>query len=149
MVLLALGCSSDGDGGGESFEIGSGPLGGKIGGESFTFIAGETDSFLSDDEQFFASLYADPITTACQLGPSSTKHHLLLNIPTKPGDYELGLSLTATFVLETNSGSENLGATRGRLVVDEVTADSIRGKAHVVFDAANEVDGVFQVARCP
>ena len=36
-----------------------------------------------------------------------------------------------------------------RLVVDEVTDTSVRGKAHVVFDADNEVDGAFQVTRCP
>jgi hypothetical protein len=148
-VVCIAGCGSD-DGDDESFDIGSGTLTGKVGGKSWTFVAGETDSFLADDDKFFAELYAAPLANACQNGPTSNEHHVILNIPMKPGDYRLSFGLTATFVIEGDSGTtDNLGATRGRLVVDEVTDTSVRGKAHVVFDADNEVDGAFQVTRCP
>jgi hypothetical protein len=153
LVLLGtLGCSSgddaaNKDGASSGFQIGSGTLSGKIGGAPWTFVAGETDSFLSDEKSFFAELYADTIPTACQNGPSSGKNSLILNVPPQAGDYGLSLSLNATFVIDATQ--ENLGATRGRLRVDEVTDTSIRGGAHIVFDAANEVDGVFQLSVCP
>jgi len=146
LTLCALGCSSGGEG--ESFSVGSGPLSGKIGGESWTFGAGQTDSFLSDDEQLFASLYAESFST-CGTGAEPSSRHLILNIPPRSGDYQLSLVLTATFVIPRGSDTDNLGATRGRLVVEEVTDTLVKGKAHVIFDGANEVDGAFQVARCP
>jgi hypothetical protein len=145
-ALATLGCSSDSDE--ESFDIGSATLSGKIGAASWTFVAGETDSFLSDNEHFWVDLYADPITDACRNGPSSSKNHVILSVPTKPGDYKLSLQLNATFVVEGNQ-TDNLVATRGRLVVEEVTGTTMRGKTHIELDADNEIDGTFQVARCP
>lgn len=147
-ALSAFGCSSSGDNDGESFTIASSSLAGKIGGQPWSFVAGQTDAFLSDDEQFWADLYADPLSSACQSTSSSDKHHVILSVPTKPGDYELNLSLNATFVIE-GAQTDNLLATRGRLVVDEVTASSIRGKTHIVLDAGNEIDGSFTLTRCP
>jgi len=148
-LAFASGCSSDGDGG-DSFDIGSGTLRGKVGGESWEFVAGEASSPFSDDDTFFTDLYAAPLANACRGGPTSSENHLIFNVPMKPGDYALSFQLTATFVLEGDGGTtDNLGATRGRLVVEEVTDSLVRGKAHVVFDADNEVDGAFQVTRCP
>src|SRR6185369_7996578 len=137
------GCSSGDDA--ESFDIASGTLSGKIGGASFTFVAGQTSSFLSDESTLFADLYADPIPTACQNMPTD-KNHLILQLPTKPGDYPMSLSRSATFVIEGGAAPDNLVATRGRLVVEEVTATSVRGGAHVVLDGDNEVSGKFQLA---
>lgn len=148
-LMCAAGCSSDG-GNDEAFDISSSTLSGKVGGESWTFVAGEASSLFDEDDTFFTDLYADPISNACQNGPTSSKHHLIFNVPMKAGDYKLSFSLTATFVIEAESATtDNLGATRGRLVVDEVTDSFVRGKAHVIFDADNEVNGTFQVARCP
>jgi hypothetical protein len=148
-ALCALGCSSGGGGGDAPIAIASGPLSGKIGGESWAFVAGDTDSFLSDDQQLFASLYAEPLGSTCGTGAPPTGRHIILNVPTQPGDYALSLTLTATFVIPRDTDTDNLGATRGRLVVDEITTSSVRGKAHVIFDAQNEVDGAFQLTRCP
>ncbi len=148
-LACVWGCGSDGDGD-ESFDIASGTLSGKVGGKSWTFVAGEASSPFADDDTFFTDLYAAPIATPCQGGPATRANHLIFNVPMKPGDYALSFSLTATFVIEGDSATtDNLGATRGRLVVDEVTDSTVRGKAHVVFDADNEVDGAFQVTRCP
>jgi hypothetical protein len=78
-----------------------------------------------------------------------------LHLPKAPGDYSMSWSLNATFVIviegtETEvAETENLVATRGRLVVEEATQTSVRGGAHIVFDADNEVSGKFQIAVCP
>lgn len=147
-LVCAAGCSSD-SGDDPSFAIGSGNLSGKVGGKSWTFVAGEASPPFAGEDTFFAQLYSMSIPSACQNGPASSGDHLIFNVPMKPGDYRLSLGLTATFVVENDAATDNLGATRGRLVVDEVTDSVVRGKAHVVFDADNEVDGTFQVARCP
>jgi hypothetical protein len=147
-LVCTWGCGSDGDGD-ESFDIAAGTLSGKVGGQSWTFVAGEASSLFADDDTFFTDLYAEPIPSACQNGPPSSRNQLIFNLPMQPGDYRLSLGLTATFVIEDGGTTDNLGATRGRLVVEEVTDSTVRGKAHVVFDADNEVDGTFQVARCP
>jgi hypothetical protein len=65
------------------------------------------------------------------------------------GDYSLGLSLTATFVVDPRGLNENLVATRGRIVVDEVTATSVRGGAAIELNADNTVNGQFQANVCP
>jgi hypothetical protein len=146
LLLAACGCSSDGED--ETFDIASGTLSGKIGGADFALVAAETDSFLSDESGIWADLYAEPITNACQAGPAGNKNHLILSLPNQPGDYRMSLSLNATFVVE-GAQTDNLIATRGRLVIDEVTATHVRGGVHVLYDAANEVSGKFQVAVCP
>lgn len=148
-LVCTTGCGSE-DGDAPSIDIGSGTLSGKVAGKSWTFVAGEASSPFADEDTFFTDLYAVPIANACQGGPTSSENHLIFNVPMKAGDYRLSLGLTATFVIETAGGAtDNLVATRGRLVVDEVTDTTVRGKAHVISDADNEVDGVFQVTRCP
>jgi hypothetical protein len=147
-LVLTCACSSNDDAD-ESFQIGSSPLSGKVGGSSWSFVAGETDANISDAKQLWADLYAEPITSACGFGPTGSKNHVILNIPPKAGDYKLSNSLTASFVIEGDTQTiDNLGATRGRLVVEEVTDSKVRGKAHVVFDADNEIDGTFEISRC-
>jgi hypothetical protein len=148
-LICTAGCGSD-DGDDQSIDVGSGTLSGKVGGKSWTFVAGGASPLFVEEDTFYTDLYAAPLANACQNGPSSRESHIILNVPMKAGDYRLGLGLTATFVIESDGGTtNNLGATRGRLVVDEVTDASVRGKAHVIFDADNEVDGAFEVTRCP
>jgi hypothetical protein len=146
LLLGTWGCgSSDADD--ESFDIGSGTLSGKIGGADFTFVAGQSSSFLSDESTLFVDLYADPITTACQ-NLATDKNHVIVRLPREPGDYTMSFSLNATFVIE-GQETDNLLATRGRLVVEEVTDTQVRGGAHIVLDSGNEVSGKFQIAVCP
>lgn len=148
-LLSVCGCSSDGDDKSPSYAISSATLSGKIGGESWSFVAGETDSFLSDSDQLWADLYAEAIPTACQQGGAGgQKNHLILSVPTKTGDFPLSLSQNATFVIE-GASSDNLVATQGRLVVDTLTDTAVTGKAHIIYDADNEIDGTFQLTKCP
>lgn len=142
LSLSLVGCATD-DGG--SMTIAETQLAGTVGGQTWTFAAGHTNAFLSEGEpDFFASLY--PTTfTACGFSEPSGDH-LIVAIPKTPGEYEMGLSRNMTFVV---GESENLIAFDGKIVVDEVTATSVKGGLVGSYDDANEVTGRFDITICP
>lgn len=131
--------------GGDSLEVSDQPLAGTIGGMPWTFVAGETDGFLSEGEDdFFTSLYAEAITSPCGFG-SPSGNSLIVSIPKAPGDYDFSTSRNGTFVV----GSDNLVTFEGRVIVHHVTATEVAGGLHMVFDGDNEVDGQFTATICP
>jgi hypothetical protein len=137
-----VGCASDDAG---SKDIDETMLAGKVGGQSWTFVAGHTSAFLSEGEpDFFASLYPATFTTCGFSEPGGD--HLIVAIPKTPGDYEMSLSRNMTFVV---GGNSNLIATKGRIVVDEVTATTVKGGLVATYDGSNEVNGRFEVTICP
>lgn len=132
--------------GGSDHSIDDAPLSGTVGGQPWSFVAGETDFFLSDGEDdFFALLYASEITP-CDVGAPPEGNSLIVAVPKQPGEYELGWSQNMTFVV---GESENLVATEGLIRVDEVTETTVRGGLHGVFDGDNEVSGTFELTVCP
>jgi hypothetical protein len=154
VLLPACGGGDDGAGddkgnGGGSYAVGSGTLAGTVGGEPWTLVSAQTDSFLSEGEpDFWVDFYQDPAT--CEAGPSAYRHSVITFVPRTPGRYPLGLSRTATFVIEAGTGStENLGATRGVIEVDSVTATEIQGGVHIEFDSENVISGHFTATVCP
>ena len=145
-MLAALGCAacSSDDDTGSGPPISDGPLAGVVGGKLWSFRSGETNPQQSQgDPRFWGEAYAEA-TAACSATP--TLDFLILNVPREVGSYDLGFDLTATFVIQP---SDNLGATKGRLVVEEITASSIRGGANIEFDPQNKVNGHFTLAICP
>lgn len=119
------------------------PLAGTVGGNAWTFVAGDTDAFLSKDEpDFFASLYPATFTSCGFSQPAGD--HLILSIPKTPGEYPMSLSRNMTFVV----GNDNKIAIDGMIVVDEVTATSIKGGIVASFDSSNEVNGRFEIPIC-
>lgn len=107
--------------------------------------SGDTDSFLSDDNGFWATAYGEAHSD-CTLDATS-KSEMLLTIPTKPGDYPLGFTLTATFSVAQTSDS--LVATQGHIVVDSITSTTITGGAAIEYDQDNSVNGRFTLTICP
>jgi hypothetical protein len=145
--LVMLGCSG-GDDSGDNVAIVDGPLSGTVGGESWTVVRAETNPFLSEGEpDYWTDLYATG-GTACETGSLGGGHHLILQAPREPGEYRLSFRYTATFVIE-GEIFENLIATTGRVVIEEVTTSTIRGGAFIRFDADNSVNGRFQITICP
>lgn len=139
LSLSALGC-------GESFEIADQPLQGQVGGASWSFVKGDTNAFLSDEDGYFATLFAEDYE-ACGFSQGAG-NSLILSIPTAKGDYDLGFQRNMTFVVDEDGGPQNLVATEGRIVVDEITATTITGGIHARFDSDNEIDGTFTVSIC-
>ncbi|MFZ5893002.1 MAG: hypothetical protein ACOY0T_18220 [Myxococcota bacterium] len=152
-LLCMAACSSDGDGSTGSVDsttIASTPLSGKADGKPWTFVNGWTDAFLSEGEpNYWAALYAESLTS-CSGIPDNKQPELLMNLPRQPGTYKLSLQLNATFAIaRASNDTDNLVATKGKLVIDEVTATQVRGGAFVEYDANNSVNGQFQIAVCP
>ena len=143
LSLSLAACATDGDSG--SQDIAESQLAGTVGGQTWSFAAGHTSAFLSEGEpDFFASLY--PMTfTACGFAEPSG-NHLIVAIPKTPGEYDMGLSRNMTFVV---GESDNLVAFNGKIVVDEVTATSVKGGLVGSYDNSNEVSGRFEVTICP
>jgi hypothetical protein len=138
IALLAGAC-----GGGEGEAIVDTPLSGTVGGQAWTFVAGDTDAFLSEGEsEFFASLYAATFTPCGFDTP--TGDFLIVSVPKEVGEYDFSLSLNMTFAV----GSDNLVATDGRIIVDEVTATTVRGGLVGDFDGDNHVNGQFELTIC-
>jgi hypothetical protein len=146
-VVAALGCG----GTGSEFVISTTTLSGKVGGQPWTLMNGETDAFLSMNQpQFFTTMYTEPVTPCTGAGFSVATNQLILNLPMTPGDYMLGLDLNATFVVDPQDSTQikNLVATQGRIIVDLVTATSISGGAHIQYDGDNTVNGQFEATIC-
>tara|TARA_R110002096_G_scaffold401386_6_gene598319 strand:+ start:59894 stop:60349 length:456 start_codon:yes stop_codon:yes gene_type:complete len=141
LSFTAFGC-------GDSFEITDQPLQGQVGGASWSFVTGDTNAFLSDEDGYFATLFAADYET-CGFSQAAG-NSVILSIPTETGDYDLSLRRNMTFVVDDDDdGPQNLVATDGRIVVDEITATTITGGIHARFDGDNEIDGMFSVSVCP
>ena len=124
-------------------------MSGKVGGQPWTLVSGETDAFLSMGKaQFFTTMYEESVTPCTGAGSAVTSNQLIMNIPMTPGDYNLGFDLIQTFVVGLGTTNQNLGATSGRIVVDQVTATMVSGGANIQFDADNSVSGQFQATVC-
>ena len=110
--------------------------------QRWTFVAGDTDAFLSKGEDdFFATMY--PATfTACGFSEPAGDH--LIFRSEAPGEYPMSLSRNMTFVV----GDDNKIAIDGTIRVDEVTATSIKGGIVASFDSSNEVNGPFEIPIC-
>jgi hypothetical protein len=148
LVLAPGACGSSSDnGGGGGGPISTGTLTGKIGGTAWTFMAGETDSFLSTATTWYINLYEVPIDTPCSTGPSASTRSLILTVPKAVGTYPLSLSMTETFYIHANN--DNLGATSGSVQLVSSDATTVHGAAKFQFNADNTVDGQFTANICP
>jgi hypothetical protein len=142
LAALAVGCGSSGG----STVISSQPLAGKIGGQAWTFMTGETDSYLSTASEAWVAGYAETFT-ACTGFPPTGTNQLLMRFPMAVGSYAVTLSRSQTFYIAATN--DNLVATSGEIDITEVTATTISGGANFAFNADNSVDGQFQVTICP
>ena len=113
--------------------------------KNWTLAAAQTDSFLSDDTEFWVDLYS-AAPTGC--GSQGTGNSVILTVPNKLGSHALSLQLNGTFVLD-NAAQDNLVATDGAIRVDEIADTRIRGGVSMTFDAANSISGEFEATICP
>jgi len=126
-------------------EVLGGNLSGTIDGGSFDFVAGETSSFLSDDEEFFATLYGEDYETCGYDVPDGS--HIIVSIPTTVGEYEMGAMMNGTFVYDEGGSPMNEIAFSGVVVVDEVTETTVSG-ALCMAVGDHEVNGEFTLDIC-
>jgi hypothetical protein len=141
------GAATDGAVGGS---VSSQPLAGTIDGKPWTFVAGQTDHFLSQSgSNFFASLYDQAIDSPCAGEPPGTTRRLLLSVPMAVGHYALSLDLNQTFSYDDSTGTpQNDIAISGVLDVTTLTASALQGGIKMAYDANNSVDGQFVLGVC-
>jgi hypothetical protein len=145
LVVSLAGCTDDGGDGDNDIGIAETPLAGTVGGEPWTFVAGDTNAFLSSgDPDFFANFYPTTFTTCNGFGPSGKS--LIVAVPKTPGDYDFTTQRNMTFVV---GPGDNLVTLEGRVRVDTVTATSLTGGLVGRFDADNDVSGTFTINVCP
>ncbi|CAN5685325.1 hypothetical protein BH11MYX1_BH11MYX1_55290 [soil metagenome] len=139
--LCFTACSSSAGG---ATEIDPGPLTGMVAGQPWSFVAGETDAFLSQDsDNYFATFYASSYTACGFTHPSGPS--LIVAVPKVAGDYPMGLMRNMTFVV----GSDNKIATDGRIVVASTTGTLVTGGLVGTLDDSNNVSGQFTLTVCP
>ena len=137
-----------GCGGGDAFDIATTPLSGKVGGQAWTVATTETNAFLSaSSDTFFAQAYPETFAACSGADSGMTGNRVILNVPKVMGSFSLSFGFTQTFFIQTSH--LNFAATRGRMVVDEITPTMIRGGTHFEVDPDNFVNGQFQIPICP
>jgi len=141
-LLLLAGC----DGSGGSSPISSQVLAGKIGGQAWTFVQGETDPSLSDSSSYWVNLYASSFSACTSFAAPTDQNQIIIMIPRTPGSYDLSLARNATFYVPP---SDNWVATQGHVQLDAITATTITGGARITYNSDNTVEGQFQASICP
>jgi hypothetical protein len=126
-------------------EVLAGNLSGTIAGQSFDFAAGETTAFLSDDESFFTEFFGEDYETCGYDQPDGP--HLIVSVPTTPGEYEFTSMMNGTFVYDEGGSPMNEVTFSGVVVVDEVTDTTVSG-ALCMSVGEHEVSGEFIVDIC-
>lgn len=146
MVLagLLLGGACGGGSGGGGPAIAMTTLAGKVGGQTWTLVSGETDAFLSSGQSdFFTTLYTESVDACTGSGFSVTSNQILVQVPMAAGDY----SRSVTFVVDPSGANQNL-ITTGHVVVEAVTATTVSGGLYARSDDNNVVNGQFQATVC-
>jgi hypothetical protein len=140
-ILLGLAAAACSDSS-PSTAITNAPLEGSVGGNAWSFKAGNTDAFLSEGQDDFFAVFYPVAYTAC--GSEPTGDHLIVALPKVAGTYPMTLQRNMTFVV----GDNNFVATQGQIRVDTVTATQITGGLHGIYNGDNEVDGTFTLTVC-
>lgn len=134
------------------FEIEDQILQGKIDGEEWVFSSGSAEESSFQEGWFRVKLYAGT-DEPCGFGTPSgaDDRSILSSFPGEPGEYELGITSSrpsVTFTYPDGGTAQNMVATRGLLVIDEVTTEKMSGALIATFDVDHEVDGTFELTRC-
>lgn len=124
------------------------PLAGTIDGAPWTMTAAHSDSFLDDEDGYFAVFLETAPADSCS--PGSEGRSVLTRVPLEVGEQKLSLSKNLTFSYEDENGDvQNDVAIRGGIRVDEIdeAAGVVRG-ALQASTGDHEVDGTFEMTIC-
>lgn len=141
LVIGSLGCGPAP----EESPIDDGPLTGTFNGTRWRFVSGTSERFTTDSNKILSTL-SEAEQTACE---AKGVERLVIAIPFKPGVYPLDLGMTVHFV--TPQGNDDLAATEGKLIVHEVSDETIKAGLYAIYNGNPnyEVSGQFTVNRCP
>jgi hypothetical protein len=139
-VLFAASCGGTSDPAGG---ISSQPMSGKIGGQPWTFKNGQTLGTAIEAYRVYAS---GTSFTPCAGEFPFEMDQVILTVPEKVGSYDLTLLFNQS--LASAATGATYIATRGKLVVESITATTIKGAAKLEGNADNYLDGTFEATIC-
>lgn len=145
LIALTLGlgmmaCGEDED----DVSVADQPLQGLAYGQEWQVEGATTNAFLSDESEFWVDAYIGAPSCSA-FGPGGDRPKLIISVPRSEGTYRLGLNLNMTFAFM----NDNLVATDGVLIVEEVTETSVTASLRASFDGDNSVEGRFVAQICP
>lgn len=130
-------------------EIKTGVLDGVFKGNTWTFMSGRVKKDQFRPGRFVLNFWESTEADPCKVFFPESKRNLITSIPNTTGSFPLGNETNVTFSSYTpETGSENLVATEGMIVIEEVTADVVKGKLLARFDESNLVSGNFSLTMC-
>ncbi len=104
-----------------------------------------------DDGLLTVSLFAEDLDE-CALGHDASTSQVLFTVPAEPGEYPLRFDLSdlagSRVVNFSPSGGENILATEGVIVVDDVSETEVTIGVLAMTDAS-EINGRFTATICP
>lgn len=124
------------------------PLAGTIDGAAWTMAVAHSDSFLDDEDGFFAVFLETAPAETCS--PGGDGRQVLARVPLEVGEQRLTLSHNATFsYVDDNDVTQNDVAIRGGIRVDEVDEDAgvVKGALNA-STSDHEVNGTFEMTIC-
>ena len=124
------------------------PLSGTIDGAAWSIAAAHSDSFLDDEDGYFAVFVETAAADLCS--PGSDGRSVITRVPLVVGEERLSLSNNATFSYPDDNGDiQNDVAISGGLRVDEI--DEAAGVVKGALNAStsdHEVNGTFEMTIC-
>jgi len=129
--------------------ISSGPVSGKIAGQTWTFGTGEAALVRGSSgvQQYLVHLYPGAVEACVSFGMMPGRDLVSMLMPTAVGSYQLGYDLSSTLVA--GSIDTRCVAIEGRLVIDDITATTLTGGLFVNCGPGNTIDGQFTAVICP
>ena len=139
-VFLAASCGAIDPAAGISNQ----PLSGKIGGRPWTAM---TDKTLVPRTKVYVVYIFGTAFPPCTNGLPLDMDEAVLQVPDTAGSYDLDLTSAQSIVV--GSIGQTLLTWKGRLVVESITATTVKGATKFEYDADNYVDGTFEATICP
>lgn len=142
-LMLCFGVAACG-GDDEDLSVADQPLQGLAFGQEWQVEGASTNAFLSDDDEFWVDAYIGAPSCGGFAGDSD-RPKLIISVPRTVGTHKLSLNLNMTFAFM----NDNLVATDGVIIVEEVTETSVTASLRASFDGDNNIEGRFTAEICP
>ncbi len=123
---------------------------GKIGGNNWSFRSGTAKENGFDAGKFSLTFTDEDSTDPCNAMIFPTRQ-VLVSVAKQAGETILGTGdpmSSATFYIQSNGTSQNLITTKGKVQLTSVTDTEISGKAVIILDDGNIVNGTFTMPVC-
>ena len=117
---------------------------GEVGGNAWTFIKGRVKASSFSQGKFDFDFWDEDFENECDNFTFGSAKKLIGMLPLSVGTIELNMENNITFFHD----NQNNIATSGRLVIESIENDIVRGKLIAKFDESNYTNGEFELVLC-